>query len=271
MKETFLLIIFLFNLLFIKSQYNCRKTADLDIGTNKTGKITSRYNGQCPIKILFINVHMKDYKYDLINFALTNTDSVQSNISFYLNDADAYPFKNSTNEIELKLSDIIPGNYYIKIYEYKGQQPPQKIELNYTFSSYSNKKRLRDKDEYILYPSNTDKLIYEYGIFNNKTIIFKIFGNDVNGFDFSYMINDDNIKMDKKFFNGYLLSMDLNFFDKDKDIEFVANNFNENLTIVTYPYNTDERYLDGNNTHFDIIINTNSSECFDLNLNGKIF
>ena len=284
MKTIFLLIIFLlFHFPLITSQIysfsktqneddDCKHIDTLEIEANKTYEKIYQLINKCypsTVFILRLNVHMIDSNYDLIKFTLVNIGRNSKKISFYLNNNTIEAFKEDTEEIKLKLSDIKPGDYVIEIYkQVRNKRRQYNITLNYTFSSYPNTRRFKDKDEYILYPNNTDELIYEYGILNDKVIIFKIFGNDVNGFDFSYGINESNsTKVDKIFFNGYLLSMDLNFFKDSKDIQFFVNNFNENLTIITYPNNSEEKKLDGNNNHFDIILN-NLAECFILDLSG---
>ena len=284
MKTIFIIIIFfLFHFPIIKSQIyafsepqnendECITEKDLDIETEKTAEIPYELYGYCSSSRLFLILHLKvqikNDDFDKIKFTLTDKENLLKNISFYLNDKYS---KSNTKEIELNMSDItVPGIYKIEIYQQREQKISYhhyytKVILNYSLSSYLNTKRLRDEDEYILYPNNTYKLIYQYGILDNKTIIFKVFGNDVNGFDFSYMIDDNNTTPDKLFFNGYLLFMDLNFFEKGREIQYIFNNCYENLTIMTYPNNFLGKDLDGNNNHFDIILN-NLKECFTFNL-----
>ena len=211
---------------------------------------------------LYVDLLFEKMDDDIIFFEIIDEDNFEGNISIYLKDSDIKAFNFSEKSIELKLSDVVSNKCLLEIYKKKDGETSN-ISLRYTFGNYPETKRFIDDNKYIIYPNNTDRLIYEYGISDNKTIIFTAFGNSINIFNFEYEINNNKTNMDKKFFNGYMLVMDNNFFKEDKTINFLFSNCNENLTIITYRNSSEKMQLDGNDNHFYIILN-DSNECFSL-------
>ena len=272
MESIFRLRIFIFFfLLSIKStsSQDCSDSSSLSI-SNQTDIKTLTINKKCSGQkyfILHLNLDIQKNDYDKLTFEVQ--DNPEGNISFYLIDTDTIKLDSGQNRTELKLSDIGSGTCYLEIYKRrKGRNSSTTVDLKYILNNYPETKRFRDEEKFILFPDNTDNLIYEYGISNSKSIAFTIFGSSINIFNFEYEINNNKKNMNKLFFNGYLLVMDNNFFKESKTINFTFSNYNENLTIITYINSDDKKQLNDNNNHFDIILN-DSDECFSLPF-GKI-
>ena len=272
MESIFRLSIFIFFfLLSIKStsSQDCSDSSSLSIS-----KQTDIKNLTIDIKcddqkyfILHLDLDIQKNDYDKLTFEVQ--DNLEGNISFYLIDTDTIKLDSGQNRIELKLSDIGSGACYLEIYKRREESiNSTTVDLKYILNNYPETKRFRDEEKFILFPDNTDYLIYEYGISNSKSIAFTIFGSSINIFNFEYEINNNKKNMNKLFFNGYLLVMDNNFFKESKTINFTFSNYNENLTIITYINSDDKKQLNDNNNHFDIFLN-DSDECFSLPF-GKI-
>ena len=118
---------------------------------------------------LYVDLLFEKMDDDIIFFEIIDEDNFEGNISIYLKDSDIKAFNFSEKSIELKLSDVVSNKCLLEIYKKKDGETSN-ISLRYTFGNYPETKRFIDDNKYIIYPNNTDRLIYEYGISDNKTI-----------------------------------------------------------------------------------------------------
>ena len=273
MKYIFLLNIFSFFLLsFIKNDCTLEKSFDVKTESNRE----TIENWNCYYfnnYIIKANIRFpKIEEYDLIKFKITNKDIDISQYSFYLDNDDIQPaFLINKTYIELKLSDIISGGHILKIFVKDGK-PNYYINLDYSFSNYSNTKRLRDNDNYILNPGDHKILIYEYGRNKNKIVFFKVLGNSVKDFNFKYEINDGNGNKTiskKSFFNGYSLIIRNEILSNNaRTIKFYFDDNDEILHVSTSLKDDMDKCINTTNNHFDIII-FEHTENYIINLDIK--
>ena len=262
MEYFFLLNFFLLFLLpFVINAENCiidssasltkkSKTMNIDFEDNECDKHSVKY-------IININVNIPINGYDSLTFLLDEKLN-DPNISFYLNSEASQIYKTDSQKIILKLSDIVPGNYLLRI-SFNYDKKITNINYKYTFSNYKNKKRFKDNDNYILeLEDSNQELLYEYGLDNNKKVIFKVLSNSINNFKFMY---------GKTFLNGYSLIITEDFFSnvEDKTIKFYFEERNEILYIATSLINNDDKSINDKDNHFDLFI-SDTSENFNINL-----
>ena len=273
MRTLFLLSIFsLFLLSIIKNQQCIIKTS---LEVDKTGMTSPK-----DISVIWDSIGYVDYvvnievkfpiivEYDLITFEIVNSHLADTNISFFLKDTDDKAFDSNIQFIELKVSDVTSGTYFLKLFVYNDRRKSD-IKLKYNFSHYSDKKRLRDNDNYSLEPGDKELLIYEYGLSENKMIFFTALGISIKDFKVNYEIDNKNNTMSKNFLNGYSLIITKDCFqNKNKTIKFYFEDNDEKLNITTSLKDDIEKNINITNNHFDIIILV-QSENYKINLNIK--
>ena len=215
-----------------------------------------------------LNVEIPETKYDLLDFELVDEYLEDPKISFFLSESGTEAFIEGDKNIQVKISDIISGNYYIKIY-FGFNGTLDNFTLKHSFSNYQNTKRLEDNDEYVLNTGNKQDIIYEYGLSQDKKILFKVLGNGINDFIVKYQINNKINTISKSFFNGYSLLIDNSIFKSDdKTIKFYFENYKEKLNILTSLQDNTEKKINNKNNHFDIHI-VDTSQIFNIDLSIK--
>jgi len=233
------------------------------IGIRKECRDKRKYIIKANIKIPKIE------KYDLIKFNISSRNTLEiSKYSFYLdNDDTKTAFLENTTSIELQLSDIILGDHILKIFV-ENSVGQNNLNLKYYFSNYSNTKRFRDNDNYILSPGDNKILKYEYGRNKNKIVFFKALGNSIKDFNFKYDINDGSGKktISKTFFNGYSLIIRNEILSEEKrSINFYFDDNDEELYLSTSLKDNEEKYINTINNHFEIIL-LDQKEEYKINL-----